>query len=155
MPSTASAVSMPSDFDEFLAGECHGDDDWNCNDATTSTQMSEFEPMTAGSAPTPSTPSVLSSETSRQTRKRSGETSVDHSEILQELLNRKPPNPIDFLPPKPPAPKDGLHHFFESIESAMRTFSPLAIARIKLQISNIVGEEEIACTERSASVEVV
>lgn len=37
----------------------------------------------------------------------------------------------------------------------MRTFSPLAIARIKLRISNIVGEEETACAERSATVEVV
>lgn len=62
---------------------------------------------------------------------------------------------MDFLPLKPSAPKDNLQQFFESIASTMRTFPPLSIAKIKLQISKMVGEEEVAIAERNAAVEIV
>lgn len=35
--------------------------------------------------------------------------------------------------------------------TTVKTFPPLSIAKIKLQIATIVGQEEIACAERNAS----
>lgn len=81
----------------------------------------------------------------KNAKKRINADSIDTNEILREFLKRKP-DPIEFIPTNTPA-KDNLDHFFDSIASTMRTFPPVSIARIKLQISQIVGEEEIKCAE--------
>lgn len=98
--------------------------------------------------------SVSMSEETPRPKKRTDQKN-EHTEILREFLNRRQPNPMDCLPSKPSALKDSLQQFFESIASTMRTFSPLAIARIKLEISQIVGKEEIACAERIENVEII
>lgn len=86
-------------------------------------------------------------------KKRTIASSHEQVDILREFINRKQPAPIEFLPPapKPPEPKDNLQRFFEAIASTMRTFSPVSIAKIKLKISQMVGEEEIACAEVNAA----
>lgn len=68
------------------------------------------------------------------------------NEILREFLDSRP-KPSDFMPPKP---ADDVQQFFDSMASTVRKFSPLAIARIKLKIAQIVGEEEIAWAEEVA-----
>lgn len=78
------------------------------------------------------------SNDTRRKRKRTSVSSQDHSYILRDLPIRKLPNPIGFIPSEP---EDN------SIASTMTTFTPLTIARIKMQISRIVGQEEIACAE--------
>lgn len=54
------------------------------------------------------------------------------------------PKPSVFLPQKP---VDDIQQFFDSMASTVRKFTPLAIARIKLKIAQLVGEEEIAWAE--------
>lgn len=66
--------------------------------------------------------------------------------ILHEFLTQRP-NPFDFLPQKP---ADDVQSFFDSMASTVRKLTQLAIARIKLKISQIVGEEEIAWAENAA-----
>lgn len=152
--SVASDPNQLADFDFENEYEVSSDIENVTSPNTDSTQMSTLRE----SAKTPDsvgTASVSSVETPQQSRKRSKAASQDHTDILREFLNRKQPNPMDFLPPKPPAPKDNLQQFFEAIASTMRTFPPLSVAKIKLQISQIVGQEEIDCAERNANVEIV
>lgn len=78
-------------------------------------------------------------------------SSENSNDILREFLHRKRPDPIDFLPPKPQE-KDAIQQFFDSIATTVRNFPPLSIAKIKLKIANIVGEEEIACAERNEAM---
>lgn len=172
MPPSTSVSLLPSDpyfaLNNFLNEQLNDDGasmDMETMNATSSntesTQMSTESTLLAkgrDETMTPEsecTPSVLSDATPQRSRKRSSISSQDHSDILREFINRKQPNPMDFLPPKPPAPKDNLQQFFESIASTMRSFPPLSIAKIKLQISKIVGEEEVACAERNAAVEII
>lgn len=98
--------------------------------------------------------SVSMSEETPRSKKRTDQKN-EQTELLREFLNRRQPNPVDFLPTKPSAPKDSLQQFFESIASTMRTFSPLAIARIKFEISQMVGKEEIAQAARNENVQIV
>lgn len=92
--------------------------------------------------------STLRSTTQKARKKRNNTSPEETNDVLLEFLQRKRPNPINFLPPKP-SEKDALQHFFDSIASTMRNFPPLSIAKIKLQIANIVGAEEVACAERN------
>lgn len=82
----------------------------------------------------------------RKGKKRAATPDATES-LLRMLVNRKQPSALDFLPPKP---KDNLAQFFESIASTMRTLPPVSIARLKLKISQLVGEEEIAVAESNA-----
>lgn len=59
------------------------------------------------------------------------------SEILREFLANRP-KPSDFIPQKP---VDDIQHFLHAIAVTMRRLPPLAIARIKIKVANIVGEE--------------
>lgn len=71
-------------------------------------------------------------------------------DVFKEFLNRETPVPItnDSLP-RIKSSKDNLAHFFDAIADTMRSFPPLSIAKTKLQISKIVGEEEIALATAS------
>lgn len=154
MPSSGNESAVSGDFYFENEDETSIDAENATSSNTERTQMSVLRestntPDSIGAA------SVSSVETPQQSRKRSKGTFQDQSDTLREFLNRKQPNPMDFLPPKPPAPKDNLQQFFEAIASTMRTFPPLSIAKIKLQISQIVGQEEIDCAERNANVEIV
>lgn len=71
---------------------------------------------------------------------------METNDILREFLAQRP-KPSDFLPQKP---DDDIQQFFDSMASTVRKFSPLSIARIKLKIAQIVGEEEIAWAENAA-----
>lgn len=71
------------------------------------------------------------------------------NDILREFLNSRP-KPSDFIAQKP---VDDVQEFFNSMASTVRKFTPLAIARIKLKIAQIVGEEEIAWAEEAARVQ--
>lgn len=146
-------VSEQSAFDDYIIEDCQIEDavSMDAMDATSSNTE-----CTQTIDHCENTSSVLSDiETPRRadakSRKQSGATSQDNSDILREFLNHKPPNPIDFLPPKPSEPKDNLQQFFEAIAGTMRTFSPVSIAKIKLKISQIVGEAEIANAEEKAA----
>lgn len=89
--------------------------------------------------------------TPQNARKKRNHTSAETTtDVLREFLQRKRPNPMKFIPPTPPQ-KCGVQQFFDSMATTVKTFPPLSIAKVKLQIANIVGEEEIACAERNAS----
>ncbi|XP_039961007.1 uncharacterized protein LOC120775079 [Bactrocera tryoni] len=105
---------------------------------------------------TPAAPPV---ESPRRAGKRTSAVAEIQQTTPPELISKKRATVLEPLPPKPPkAPKlaqnDSLQIFFESIASTMRTFPPLSIAKIKLQISQLVGNEEIALAERNANTEV-
>ncbi|XP_031639821.1 transcription factor Adf-1-like [Contarinia nasturtii] len=89
--------------------------------------------------------SSVSQTPSSNKRKRETET----NDILREFMATRP-KPADFFPPKSP---DELDTFFESLAKTMRKFSPLVIAKLKLKMSQMVGEEEIAWAENSARIE--
>lgn len=67
------------------------------------------------------------------------------SEILRDFLANRP-NPSDFIPKKT---DDDIQHFLDSMAVTMRRLSPLAVARIKVKMANIVGEEEIAWAQQN------
>lgn len=69
------------------------------------------------------------------------------AELMREFMASRKPNSLEFLPPKP-KPKEPLEIFFESIYSTVRTFPPKSIAKLKMKISQLVGEEEIALAEQ-------
>lgn len=131
------------------------DDDTVSLDTDESIQLPSRQSLTAstqsftesGRSMTPSISNYEVAKTPHQNfKKRSAcAGSLDTSEILREILNRKPPDPFDFLPPKPPEPTDHIQTFFDAMASTVRTFPAVSIARVKLQISKIVGEEELAC----------
>lgn len=151
-------VSMNSCFNDESVSS-HGDDlndsEYALSDTDGAQSSDARRDESSTQVSTDTADMVTVHETPKQKRKRpSSSTSFDTSEMLREFLNRKPPNPVEFLPPKP-MPKDSLDQFFDAIASTMRTFDQLTIARMKLQISQIVGKEEIACAERLANIQVV
>lgn len=79
--------------------------------------------------------SVLSTATKTAKKRKADET----TEMLREFLANRP-KPSDFIPQ---TPVDDIQHFLNSIAVTMRRLSPLSIARLKVKIANIVGEEEI------------
>lgn len=68
----------------------------------------------------------------------------DTNDLFREFLSNRP-KPSDFIPQKP---DDDIQTFCDSIAKTLRKLSPLAIARAKLKIANIVGEEEIAWAQQ-------
>ncbi|XP_014091883.2 uncharacterized protein [Bactrocera oleae] len=106
------------------------------------------------------TPTAPPEETPRTVRKRTSAVAEIQQTTPTELISNKRQILVEPPPPKPSKapstlPKnDSLQIFFESIASTMRTFPPLSIAKIKLQISQLVGNEEIALAERNANAEV-
>lgn len=73
------------------------------------------------------------------------------NEILREFLANRP-KASDFIPQKP---ADDVQQFFDSMASTVRKFTPVTIAKIKLKIAQIVGEEEIAWAEEQARMQVI
>lgn len=71
--------------------------------------------------------------------------------IMREFLATRP-KPSDFLPKQP---DDEIQIFFNSMAATTRKFSPLSVARLKLKISQLVGEEEIAWAEDVARTQVI
>lgn len=67
------------------------------------------------------------------------------NEILREFLAQRP-KPYDFMPHQS---ADNIQLFFDAMASTVRKLSPLSIARIKLKVTQIVGEEEIAWAENA------
>lgn len=86
-----------------------------------------------------------------QSKKRKGSQLSETNLILREFLSQRP-KPSDLLPMKP---VDHVQTFFDSMASTVRKFSPLEIAKIKLKISQIVFEQEIAWAESAARAEVI
>lgn len=108
------------------------DDDWNPNEMMMNDSASVVSDLSGATSPGMQTPNSK--------RRRENET----SEILHEFLANRP-KPSDFIPQQS---ADDIQQFFKSMEATVRKLSPLAIARIKLKIANIVGEEEIAWAEK-------
>lgn len=73
------------------------------------------------------------------------------NDILREFLSSRP-KPSDFVPQKP---NDDVQQFFDSMASTVRKFSPVSIARIKMKIGQIVGEEEVAWAEAQSNVQYI
>lgn len=84
-------------------------------------------------------------------RRRGGSQVSETSAILREFLAERP-KPSDFMQQKP---IDDLQHFFDSMASTVRKFSLMRIARIKLKISQIVGEEEMTWAEEQARTQII
>lgn len=82
-----------------------------------------------------------------QSKKRKSSQLSETNVLLHELLTQWP-KPSDFQPQKP---ADDVQLFFNSMASTVRKLSPVAIARVKLKISQIIGEEEIAWAEKIAN----
>lgn len=100
-------------------------------------------------------PSSLDFETPQCSRnKRRAPSSDPMTDLLYELISTRKPNPVNFLQPKT-KPKDHLDHFFESIASTMRTFPAISIAKLKLKISQLVGEEEVLLAQQEQLTQVV
>lgn len=72
--------------------------------------------------------------------------------FLREFMSRRPML-SDFLPQSKPA--DDTQQFFDSMAATVRKFSPLAIARIKLKVGQIVSEEEISWAEEQARTQII
>lgn len=104
----------------------------------------EFDRMLCGED-SHSVTSDMSRSTGTKTPTSKKRKADETSEILREFLANRP-NPSDFMPKKP---IDDIQHFLDSIAVTMRRLSPLAIARLKLKIANIVGEEEIAWAQQN------
>lgn len=71
--------------------------------------------------------------------------------ILREFLAQRP-KPFDFVPQQP---ADDVQLFFDSMAMTVRKFTPLSIAKIKLQIAQIVGAAEIAWAANAERVQAV
>lgn len=82
-------------------------------------------------------------------KKRKISQMIDTNEIIREFLSSQP-KPSDSMPQKP---NDEVQQFFESMATTVRKFSPLAIARIKMKIAHLVGEEEILWAENQANIQ--
>lgn len=74
--------------------------------------------------------------------------SMDADDVMEKFFANRP-KPSDFFPPEKPS--DDIDAFFHSIATTVRKFSPVAVARLKLRIANMVGEEEISWAEAEAS----
>lgn len=72
--------------------------------------------------------------------------------FLREFMSSRP-KLSDFLPQ--PKPADDTQQFFDSMAATVRKLSPLAIARIKLKVGQIVGEEEISWAEQQARTQII
>uniref|UniRef100_A0A034VDA4 MADF domain-containing protein n=1 Tax=Bactrocera dorsalis TaxID=27457 RepID=A0A034VDA4_BACDO len=112
--------------------------------------------LTTKNERTPAAPPV---ESPRRAGKRTRTVAEIQQTTTPELISKKCATLVEPLPPKPSktpklAQNNSLQIFFESIASTMRTFPPLSIAKVKLQISQLVGNEEIALAERNANTEV-
>lgn len=69
--------------------------------------------------------------------------------ILRDFLD-SPTKPSNILPQ---IPADDVRQFFNSMATTVGKLTPLAIARIKLKVAQIVGEEEIAWAEAAQNVQ--
>lgn len=82
-------------------------------------------------------------------KRKTSQMSSDVTDILREFMTQRP-KPSDFMPQKP---DDDIQEFFNSMASTVRKLSPLAVARIKMKIAQIVGQEEIAWAETAARLQ--
>lgn len=79
-------------------------------------------------------------------KKRNISQVFETNEILREFLAHWPKQ-SDFVPLKP---ADDVQQFFDSMISTVRKLTPVAIARIKMKVAEIVGEEELAWAENTS-----
>ncbi|KNC31456.1 hypothetical protein FF38_04039 [Lucilia cuprina] len=104
--------------------------------------------ITSSSVCTDGRASSLDLETpQRRQNKQRAPSSDPTTELLYELISFRKPRLVDFLQQKI-RPKDYLDHFFDSLASTMRSFAPISIAKLKLKMSQIVGEEEVFLTQK-------
>lgn len=97
----------------------------------------------------------LDLETPQRSRKKRRTPSSDPTtDLIYELISSRKPNPVDFLPTTT-VPKDHLDHFFESLASTMRTFPALSVAKLKLKMLQLVGEEEVSLAQQRQSTQFV
>lgn len=135
---TLSNISAPASSNEDSQSTRN---ELNLNIDTQSTAYHDEEDLVSWlSSPAPS------AFTPKPSKKR--RISIETNDLLKEFLTSKRPTPIEFLQQEKPT--DSIQLFFDSMASTVRTFSPLSIARIKLRIAQIVGQEEIACAEKQA-----
>lgn len=157
--SGSSIVSEPYDLQDFMNDEFGTETTASHDTINANVSTHIIEDLDEIMSPTRTyTPSVMSDNktqrsSNEKSRKWTSASSNEQADILREFLNHKQPTPIEFLPSKRPEMRDNLQQFFEAIASTMRTFSPVSIAKIKLKISQIVGEEEIVCAEKNAAAE--
>lgn len=97
--------------------------------------------------------SSVDSETPQRSRNKRRAASADPSELLYELISTRKSNPVDFLPSS--VPKDHLDHFFDSLASTMRTFPALSVAKLKLKMNQLVGEEEVSLAQQTQTAQIV
>ena len=90
----------------------------------------------------------------RNTRNKRRAPPADPTDLIYELISSRKPNPVDFLP-STSVPKDHLDHFFESLASTMRTFPALSVAKFKLKMSQLVGEEEVSLAQQAQLTQIV
>lgn len=64
---------------------------------------------------------------------------TDEEDVFQ-LLSRDKSTPVE---PPPHVKPDGIALFFDSVAETVRSFSPVTIVEIKMQISNIVNTKEL------------
>lgn len=107
-------------------------------------------PSTSFSVRDDDTMSTICSTPLNVRNKRKHTSAENTSDVLREYLQRERPTPIQYMAPQS-SEKCGVQQFFDSMATTVKTFPPLSIAKIKLQIATIVGQEEIACAERNAS----
>lgn len=88
-----------------------------------------------------------SSQPPNKKRKHGQTASSESSDFLRELFaNRQ--RATDFLSQRP---RDDLQSFFDYMCDTVRKFSPLEIAKIKFEIAQIVGKQEILWAENAAN----
>lgn len=87
-----------------------------------------------------------SSQPATKKRKHGQTVSSESSDFLRDLfINR--PKPGDFIQQRP---RDDLQSFCDNMCDTMRKFEPLAVAKIKLEIAQIVSKHEIEWAEAAA-----
>lgn len=84
-------------------------------------------------------------------KKRKSSQLTETNVLLREFLDNRP-KPSDFLPQKP---TDDVQQFFDSMATTVRKFPALSIARIKMKVAQLIGEEEIAWAQEQARMQIV
>lgn len=140
-PSTSSQISEPQmeesetqQFDNFS----------NVDTQSFAGSYGESDSMAGPFSPSPFSPGSVSQASKKRKASHMNET----NEILREYLASRP-KPSDFIQ----KPADELEQFFHSMSLTVRKFSPLAIARIKMKVAQLIGEEELLWAENAARLE--
>lgn len=106
----------------------------------------EFDPGTESDSNGSSGTSLIRSSSSNSNRSNSSQSpemkrkkkKIDTCDVLEAILNRPP-----LIPQPPPYVQDDLTKYLLGLGATMKTFKPIRLARVKFELSNIVGKAEI------------